>query len=118
LLHQIDATGIATVITKSSAALKAEFITTFYGINPTTRSVDVVSLTRGQVLTRWREDGTSTSYRIRGGRPPLAEVIRVFGLTNIVRLEASSDTLPGTPRHPAVAHLYELARSFHDAGAP
>ena len=104
--------------TKSSSDLKAEIVTTFYGINPQTRTVDVVSLTRGQTLTRWREDGQSTSYRIKGGKPPMAEVIRVFGLTNVVRLTAAGDTLPGAPRHPDVARLYELARTAEPVPRP
>lgn len=93
----------------TSAQLKAEITTTFYGINPATQMVDRVSLTRGQVLTLWREGRQPSSYRIKRGRPPQAEVLRVFGLVDIVRITAFDDTPPGMPYHPTVAQLHDCA---------
>lgn len=94
---------------QTSEEHKAEHIATFYGINPQSHDVEVVTLTRGMVLTRFRGDKYPTSYKIRHGRPPDGQVARVFGLTDIIRIELVSDAETEEPEHPALAELRALA---------
>lgn len=46
-----------------------------------------MTLSRGMILTRYRGDKYPTPYKIRNGRPPEGQVARVFGLTDIIRVD-------------------------------
>jgi hypothetical protein len=61
---------------------EGEIVEMFYGINPKTFEVDRVSLTRGGTLSRWNKNG-NYSHPVFKGRDARAEVIIVFGLTDI-----------------------------------
>ena len=97
---------------KSSIEFKAEHVATFYGINRTSYAVEAVTLSRGMVLTRWRGDAHPTIYQIRKGRPPLGQVARVFGLTDIVRVDRNADTPPWEEEHAQVVLLRILANQM------
>lgn len=102
---------------QTSAEYKSEHVATFYGINAQSHDVETVTLTRGMVLTRFRGDKHPTSYKIRHGRPPDGQIARVFGLTDIIRIEVTSPAPAGEPEHPALAGLRLLAaeRKSHHA---
>jgi hypothetical protein len=101
------------VSTKTSEELRAELTMTIYGIDPATLLVSAVTVTRGGVLTLFRTGGRSSSYRIRGGKPPRSEVARVFGLTDILVLTPEMAAAPGGP-HPLIAALEQAAAARRD----
>jgi hypothetical protein len=63
---------------------KEETISTFFGINPKTFNVEMVSLTRGGTLRKWGPDATFVTHAILHGRQPKSEIITVWGLTDLI----------------------------------
>jgi hypothetical protein len=94
---------------KTSTQLKAELTSLFYGIDPLTLEVGGVTASRGGMLTLRRDGKPPSSYRIRGGRPAQAEVVRVFGLTDLITLAPADDIAAGAADHPLVASLKLIA---------
>jgi hypothetical protein len=86
---------------KTSTQLKAELTGVFYGIDPLTLEIDSVTASRGGILTLHRDGRAPSSYRIKGGRPALGEIARVFGLTDLITLDPGDDTTG----HPLVESL-------------
>ena len=97
-----------TLATKTSEQLRAELTMTIYGLDPATLLLSTVTVTRGGMLTLFRKGGRTSSYRIKGGKPPRSEVVRVFGLTDIVVLTAETAAAHGAD-HPMVAALEQDA---------
>jgi hypothetical protein len=94
---------------KTSAQLKAEATTNYYGINPDNLEIEAVALTRGGILSYWPKGRSASSYRVKGGRGAREEVGRVFRLTDVVAVPAGGDTGPGQPHHPVVEALERVA---------
>lgn len=86
---------------------------TIYGIDPVTLLVSAVTVTRGGVLTLFRKAGRTSSYRIRGGKPPRSEVVRVFGLSDVLVLTPEMIAAHGDI-HPLVAALEQDAAARRD----
>lgn len=104
--------------TKTSAELKAELTNLFYGIDPNTLLVDSVTVSRGGTLTLRRAGRSPSVYRIKGGKPAYGEIVRVFGLTDLIALSPASHASAGVAVHPAVAGLQMIAaeqRRMRDA---
>lgn len=105
------------MVTKTSEELRAELTMTIYGIDPATLLVSAVTVTRGGTLTLFRHGGRTSSYRIKGGKPPRSEVIRVFGLTDVVVVTPGESDEHGA-NHPILAELERHAaeqRGIRDA---
>lgn len=82
-----------------------------YGIDPATHLVEEVAVTRGGTITLTRLDRPPSSYRIKGGKPPLAEVSRVFGLTDLVAISAGGAPHLHNAGHPSLSRLEDIAAS-------
>lgn len=95
--------------TKTSQQLRAELTNTFYGIDPETMLVETVTVSRGGVLSRSRNGKSAIDYRIRGGKPALGEVLRVFGLTDVVAVSPQFIPTSTQPHHPLVVALQRRA---------
>jgi hypothetical protein len=94
---------------QTSAEYRAEHVATFYGISPRSNEVEMITLTRGMVLTRFRGDKHPTSYKIKNGRPPEGQIARVFRLTDIIRVAAAVGDQTGELDHPDLTRLLALA---------
>jgi hypothetical protein len=94
---------------KTSTQLKAELTSLFYGIDPLTHEVGSVTASRGGMLTLHRDGKPPSSYRIRGGKPAHGEVVRVFGLTDLIMLAPADEMATGATDHPLVASLKLIA---------
>lgn len=99
---------------KSSAELKAELTFIVYGINPKSFAVERVTVSRGQVITYFREGRSPSAYRIKRGRPARLEIPRVFKLTNLIWLPP--EVIEGVI-DPLLASLIDTARAQQRAAA-
>lgn len=95
--------------TQTSEQWKAELIHHFYGIDPKSLLVERVTVTRGGTLTHSRIDRSPSVYRIKYGRPPLSEIGRVFGLTDLISFAPALDTEADGADNPQVAALRQKA---------
>jgi hypothetical protein len=101
--------------TKTSEQLRAELINLFYGIDPRTLFVGSVTVSRGGVLTCRRTGKQPSSYRIRGGKPAYDEIVRVFGLTDLISISPANFGSAGGPEHASVSALKERAEAKRKA---
>jgi hypothetical protein len=98
--------------TKTSEQLKAELIHLFYGIDPRTLFVGSVTVSRGGVLTCRRTGKPPSSYRIRDGKPAYEEIVRVFGLTDLISISPANF---GSAEHTSVSALNVRAEAKRKA---
>ena len=63
-----------------------ELVQEFYGLDPQTRLVDCVSITKSGKIHRWTD---KSGYLVKqmSGESMQAEVTRLFGLTHLVAVE-------------------------------
>jgi hypothetical protein len=63
-----------------------EIVQEFYGIDPRSSKVDNVAITRSGKISRWTSDKGYVIHQLTGTDSP-AEIIRLFGLTDLVQVD-------------------------------
>ena len=66
-----------------------EIVQEFYGIDLVASKVDNVAITRGGKVSRWTDDKGYVIHQLAGS-DPRAEIIRLFGLTDLVQVDPRS----------------------------
>ena len=102
----------AAVAGKRTKAHQGEFVGTYYGVSQRTKRVEAVWKRRDGQLSKTLPNGVTTTHYVGPGRLDEAEIVIVWGLTDVFHVAVGSENSDWVKRR--IAELQAKADAIED----